>query len=509
MLEILLGGMALGGVGYGTKEVFRKFVPKKNDKEMNKFKEFPDDSLWEDIWFYNNIKVKVDNDEVNDYIATPHLLGKCLTSNGARFMFRMPIGITTNKMETCKQEIKEKFNVYDVEVKHYKEDLAIVELIKFSTEEIVSEFKGSILNEDWVKLWDACKVKTGEREDGYKYPTLIDEKETEFGKDFTFQFPIGLSTFKVDKADITIKEFLSARNISIIPLSGNRMCISAVYKDLPTYVQYNNIPRKDRVGLEIVLGKSLTGYKRLDLLDSNHNVFVGGAVGSGKSVCINTIITDIAITYTPKEVEMWIVDLKVVEMNHFRRLKHVKRYGETVPDMMNMIDDLTEIMWERYDKMKELNVRKLSSYNELVEEEDRLPYIFFVVEEIYEFTSSKVATKGDDNYVERLAVLLSKCRSAGIIGCISTQRLVNTYIPRNISANLMNRICFKVSDSKESALLTDEKYDATSLKGKGHGCAIGKNIEEFQCFYLDEDKLEVTNLLKKHNLLKDKTEKGE
>ena len=57
-------------------------------------------------------------------------------------------------------------------------------------------------------------------------------------------------------------------------------------------------------------------------------------IGTGKSVAINTIITDLALNYTPKELEMWIIDLKIVEMAHFKNLKHVKQYGKTVEEMM-------------------------------------------------------------------------------------------------------------------------------------------------------------------------------
>ena len=78
----------------------------------------------------------------------------------------------------------------------------------------------------------------------------------------------------------------------------------------------------------------------------------------------------------------------------------------------------------------------------------------------------------------------------------------NTYIPKNVSANLMTRLGFKVADSRESDLLTDGRYDATTLRGNGHGVLIDSQIEDFQGTFLDEDNGEITELLKKHNLLK-------
>ena len=509
VLESILIGAMGGAISFLGNEIYKKINPSKKG-------ETPEDMIksdvWEDIWLYNDVKVKYEGE-----IKTPILIETTVIENGIKYLFKCPIGISSETMSKCKTQIKELSNSDDVQIAHYKSDLVYV----VSTKNIVEE-KSSVSKEiedeniKWTEFWTKTKKGSGDKESGFTYPQLIDINEWESGKEYIFSMPIGISTFNINQVDTTIKEWLGASRIDITSPSKSTMKIKSYLKELPGLVKYEKLPRIKRDELEAVIGKTHTGWKRLRLLSGTHNLFCGGGVGTGKSVAINTIITDLALNYNPRELEMWIVDLKIVEMNHFKKLKHVKQYGITVEEMMSMIDELVKIMWDRYKKMDELGVKKISSYNKVVPKEEQLPYILFVVEEIYEFSTSKVALgsnsgkggKGKkneeekENYIDKLAMLLSKCRGAGIGAIISSQRLVNAYIPKNVSANLMTRLGFKVADSRESDLLTDGRYDATKLRGKGHGVLIDSEIEDFQGTFLDEDNGEITYLLNKHNLLK-------
>ena len=509
LLGSALAGIMIGSLGYVGKELVKdKFSKKGNELKEDEI----DQKTWNDIWTYNDVKVKYD-----DECKIPVLLGNFYIKNGIKYLFRYPIGISSEKMKKCTEQIKELSNADKVEVSHYKDDLVYITVTKKDESEI-EDIPNEIKEEanKWAEFWKKAKRGVGSKEEGFEFPTLVKIESWESGYIYYFKMPVGLSTHTINGVDVAIKEYLGASRIEIYSFEKGSMQIKSYMKPLPKMVEYEErIPREKRDELEAVIGKSHKGWKRLRLLSGTHNLFVGGAVGTGKSVFINALITDYALNYKPNELEMWIMDLKIVEMAHFRNLKHVKKYGETVQEMMNMIDELTKIMWDRYNKMKEKGVKKISAYNKLVPKEERMPYILFVVEEIYEFSSSKLASgkgsgkgkgKGNsneeeqENYIDKLATLLSKCRGAGIGAVVSSQRLMNAYIPRNVSANLMNRACFKVADSKESSLLTDDKFDATTLRGNGHGCLIDVDVEEFQGFFIDEDKSEITALLEKHNL---------
>ena len=512
LLESIVLGAVGGVVGFAGNQLYKKIKPVKNeDMFLSEFeKEIRSNEIKEDTWeeIWKSHYVKVGGEDKPKY---PELLGSYYLNNGIKYLFRNPIGICSKSMDKCKDQIKELANADNVEIAHYKNDMVYINVTVDLPEHTEETPKEIILeNEKWTEFWIKTKKGAGDKENGFDYPTLIDIKEWESGKIYTFKMPIGISTHNINQVDTTLKEWLGASRVDISSPSKSTMQIKSYLKQLPKLVKYKKLPRIKRDELEAVIGMTHSGWKRLRLLSGTHNVFCGGAIGTGKSVAINTIITDLALNYTPKELEMWIIDLKIVEMAHFKNLKHVKQYGKTVEEMMAMIDSLVEIMWDRYNKMDALGVKKISSYNKLVPENEQLPYILFVVEEIYEFSTSKLAQGGKgkkgeedkENYIDKLAMLLSKCRGAGIGAIISSQRLVNTYIPKNVSANLMTRLGFKVADSRESDLLTDGRYDATTLRGNGHGVLIDSEIEDFQGTFLDEDNGEITELLKKYNLLR-------
>lgn len=504
--SLVVGG-CLGVLGYTGKEIYKILRP---TSKVEIPKGMITEECWNEIWLANGVKIKLDDEE-----QIPKLINTDRNEHGFRYLFKYPVGMSSERMKKCMLAIKEISNFDDVEVVHHQDNLVYIYTTRSQTKTIDVPEEIQKENERWMEFWVRARKGIGDKESGFEYPVLTDIEMWESGIKYHFAMPIGLSTHHIKQVDIALKEFLGVGKISIdASEKAGYIVITTYAKELPSIVKYELIKRENRDELEVVLGRSHTGWKRLKLLGGTHNVFVGGAIGTGKSVAINAILTDLALNYKPSELQMWIMDLKIVEMSHFRKLKHVHSYGETVQDMMHMIDSLTEIMWDRYTKMKEKGVKKISAYNKLVPKEEQMPYILFVVEEIYEFSSSKLASgtgkkkknaeEGeDDNYIDKLAVLLSKCRGAGMGAIISSQRLMNAYIPRNISANLMNRLCFKVSDSKESSLLTDDRFDATTLRGNGHGALIDTEVEEFQGFFIDEDHGEVTELLKKHNLLRD------
>lgn len=450
---------------------------------------------WDQLFYSNNIY----SGNHRDGIRIPKLQKVYATDEYKTYTFKIPFGVESSDIKKISTAIKEAYNALKVDIDYIGDNLIEIKTWLIDTSEPL--FEGSIPNEDWNKLWRAIKMTTkDDYSDELYYPLLLSEDEEDMIKTFVFKFPIGKSSGGLlsDQKFITVKEFLNARQVEIRHLQDNCIEIKAIYKNLPKLIPYEIVPREDTHSLEIVVGKTIYGWKRFKLLDACHNTFVGGAVGSGKSVFVCNAITDLAINNSPDDLEMWLCDLKIVEFLSFKKLKHVKRYGTTSEELKDMISDLLEIMWERYRLFEEKGVKKLSAYNEKVSKDEKLPYIFFAIEEITEYTIS--ATKPE---VAEFVKLLSKCRGVGITVLASTQRVVNNYIPRDISSQLMNRVCFKVSTTSESELLTDKKFDATVLRGKGHGCLIDTEIEEFQAFYLDEDNGEITNLLKEHNLLRE------
>ena len=187
LIESLLLGAMGGVVGFTGKQIYNKIKPVKKVEILDDFtrsirENEIKESMWEDIWKYNDVKVKYE-----DEIKVPALLGTYYFKNGIKYLFRYPIGISSEKMEKCKTQIKELSNSDDVEFAHYKNDMVYVTVSKNMPEEKV-EVPKEILeeNEKWTEFWIKTKKGAGDKDNGFEYPTLINLEEWDSGMIYTF-----------------------------------------------------------------------------------------------------------------------------------------------------------------------------------------------------------------------------------------------------------------------------------------------------------------------------------
>ena len=490
----LLGGMALGGLGVlGKNLLFSK--DKVEESQIDKISS----DEWEKLWFYNKVCITVDKDD----IRTPFLLGVCkLGDNGARYLFRVPYGVTSDSMKRVSSEIKEKFNVDDVAIKPYKDDMVAVELRNVEPENI---FKGSIPNEKWEELWKELKIYTGESSVGYKFPTLISENKVAGGIVYEFQLPIGKSSFHVDKQDITVSEFLEARYVEITPTTKNRIEIKAIYDELPTIIPFELVPRTSKDSFEVFIGKFMDDYSRLDFR-AMANVLDAGMQGSGKSVVTKACLTYIGCMYDPSEIEVYIADLKRTELGRFRNMKQVKKYVETPEQTNEMVKELLDIMDERYKLFAQRGVSDAYEFNKKYPNE-KMPYIFVVIEEMSRYTSNTslknlCKSNKEDDQNEKLAELLFNGRASALTVWVTVQRPTKDNLSPDVKSSMGNILAFKTMNSLNSRIICDSDDKLKYLRGKGHGYLISEEGErEMQTFWISNDDIE--RLLKQHNAFRD------
>lgn len=495
MLGAVIAGCAIGGITYSCKEIYKTFFSIKldeNDSTISK-------ETWNNIWCYNKILVEVDKDN----IQIPELTGVEPIENGDRYIFSVPLGITTKDMETCEIQIKEISNATDVQIMHYKDNIIHIDI---STYEDVEAFNGSIENDEWNQLWKELELTTGNYYDGYKYPRLISESKIKGGISYVFQMPIGRSSFHVEQHDITIKEFLEAKQIEVLALSKNKLEIKAIYEKLPEMIPFELVPRTSDDSYEIPVGKFIDGYAVLDF-KKVANVLDAGMQGSGKSVVTKYALAYLGCMYSTKELEIYISDLKRTELNRFKNMKHVKKYVETPKDTDIMIKQLMKIMDERYKKFAEVKVSDIYEYNEKYPE-SKMTYIFVAIEEMSRYTSNsyvKLYYKnkgllGDQN--ETLAELLFNARASGISFWCTVQRPTKENLSPDVKSSLGNILAFKTMNSINSKIICDDDDKLKYLRGKGNGYLITEGLEkEFQAFYISNDEIE--QLLEDKDLLKE------
>jgi len=272
---------------------------------------------------------------------------------------------------------------------------------------------------------------------------------------------------------------LRAKSLRILaPIPGKSAVGIEVPNEKPHIVYAKEIleseafdPHPDKI--RIVLGKDIAGDPySMDLARAPH-LLIAGQTGSGKSVCINTLMASILASKTPDELRMILVDPKVVELKLYENIPHLLHPVVTDPE--TAVQALQWACWEmdrRYDVLASAKVRNIAGYNkkfregklaELVdpEENKQMPFIMVVIDELADLMM--VAGKEVEVSIARIA---QKARAVGIHLVLATQRPSTNVITGVIKANLPTRISFKVASQIDARTILD-KGGAEKLLGRG------------------------------------------
>lgn len=237
--------------------------------------------------------------------------------------------------------------------------------------------------------------------------------------------------------------------------------------------------RAKRLNIPVFLGKDVSGKSMVVDLASMPHLLIAGRTGTGKSVCLNSLIVSMIMTRSPDEVRMLMVDPKMVELSPYKRLPHLMH--PVVTDMRKaeaIMAWAVDKMEERYALLARAGVRHITSYNQLGEEEllerlqpeteeekaeipRHLPFIVVVADEIADLMMT--AGKEVEQHIIRLA---QKSRAVGIHLILATQKPTVDVITGLIKSNLPARIAFQVSSRTDSRVVLDE-MGADKLLGNG------------------------------------------
>lgn len=228
--------------------------------------------------------------------------------------------------------------------------------------------------------------------------------------------------------------------------------------------------KKDEHILSVALGRDISGEPVLASLNKMPHLLVAGATGSGKSVCINGIITSILMKAKPHEVKLMMIDPKMVELNVYNGIPHLLTPVVTEPKKASQaLKKAVAEMERRYDLFSHSGTRNIEGYNDLIrkqneknnEKQPTLPYIIVIVDELADLMM--VASSDVEDAITRLAQM---ARAAGIHMIIATQRPSVDVITGVIKANIPSRIAFGVSSQTDSRTILDSG-GAEKLLGRG------------------------------------------
>lgn len=284
----------------------------------------------------------------------------------------------------------------------------------------------------------------------------------------------GVKVSKIVNLHNDIALALAAKDIRIeAPIPGRSAVGIEVPNDKISIVSLKEVleekfPAKNK--LEVGLGRDISGDPITVELNKMPHLLVAGSTGSGKSVCINGIITSILLNAKPHEVKLMLIDPKMVELNVYNGIPHLLIPVVTNPHKASQaLEKVVAEMERRYDLFQHSSTRNIEGYNEAIrrqnqeleEKQSELPYIVVIVDELADLMM--VAGKEVENAIQRITQM---ARAAGIHLIIATQRPSVDVITGIIKNNIPSRIAFAVSSQIDSRTIIDSS-GADKLLGKG------------------------------------------
>lgn len=327
---------------------------------------------------------------------------------------------------------------------------------------------------------------------------------------YEIQPDIGVKVSRIVNLSDDIALSLAAKDIRIeapipgkaaigIEVPNTEIAIVTIREVLESFQFYESKSK-----LSIALGRDITGEPIIGDLAKMPHLLVAGATGSGKSVCINGIITSILYKAKPSEVKFLMIDPKVVELNIYNGIPHLLTPVVTNPKKASKaLKMIVNEMENRYGKFAEKGARDIERYNEIIKIDSIkhesqlqvLPYIVVIIDELADLMM--VAPNDVEDAIIRLA---QKARAAGIHLIVATQRPSVDVITGLIKANIPSRIAFGVSSQIDSRTILD-MGGAEKLLGRGDmlylPVGFSKPIRVQGAFISDIEVEEVVNFVKK------------
>ncbi|WP_454207184.1 DNA translocase FtsK 4TM domain-containing protein [Peptoniphilus sp. Marseille-Q6390] len=280
---------------------------------------------------------------------------------------------------------------------------------------------------------------------------------------------------------------------------------SVALKELIESQEFKN----SKSDIPLTLGKDVEGNILISGMEDMPHLLIAGATGSGKSVCINSIITSVIYKSSPKDVKLMLIDPKVVELSVYNGIPHLLIDVVTNPKKAAFaLNWAVDEMEKRYEAFAENHVRDLKGYNKKMmaegKEDEKLPKILIIVDELADLMM--VASKEIEEYIARLA---QKARAAGMHLILATQRPSVDVITGTIKANVPSRIAFAVASSVDSRTILD-MGGAEKLLGKGDMLFYPSKYpkpKRIQGAFISDGEVErLVDFVKSNNEIKNKVE---
>lgn len=297
---------------------------------------------------------------------------------------------------------------------------------------------------------------------------------------YTFAMPEGVKLSKLLNLADDIALAMGVKAVSIATIPGQQSVVGIdVPNARPTPVLLQDVVRsrefqRSTSPVTFALGRDIHGNAIVDSINRLPHVLIAGTTGSGKSVCMNTLICSMLLKSGPDRVKFIMIDPKMVELSPYNGIPHLIRPVVTEPE-----EAAKALMWAvaemdaRYKRLMDAGEREIEAYNK--GKRNKMPYIVIIIDELADLmmvAKSKRKSKDDegdevDDSVENMIIRIAqKGRAAGVHLVVATQRPSADVITGLMKANIPSRVAFKVSQAGESRIILDSN-GAEKLIGKG------------------------------------------
>ena len=405
-----------------------------------------------------------------------------------------------NVIDTIKDDIENKSKE---EFVYTYPDVALLDRVKskggFSKDEVIE--KGKIIENTMRNFGIESKVVAINR------GPVITSYELKPAPGIKLSRIVGLSdniAMALASSDLRIEAPIPGKTVVGIEVP-NKEKDAVGLKELIDSKEFKNI----NSDIPLALGKDVEGNILISGMEDMPHLLIAGATGSGKSVCINSIITSIIYKSSPKDVKLMLIDPKVVELSVYNGIPHLLIDVVTNPKKAAFaLNWAVDEMEKRYMAFAENHVRDLKGYNKKMvaegKEDEKLPKILIIVDELADLMM--VASKEIEEYIARLA---QKARAAGMHLILATQRPSVDVITGTIKANVPSRIAFAVASSIDSRTILD-MGGAEKLLGKGDMLFYPSKYpkpKRIQGAYIGDSEVErVVDFVKNNNEIKNNVE---
>ena len=285
---------------------------------------------------------------------------------------------------------------------------------------------------------------------------------------YELQLAPGTKVSKVAGLKDDLSYALATTEIRILaPIPGKQAVGVELPNFSPSYVRlgdvFDDLPQTASP-LAVWLGKDISGAPVWTDLARMPHLLIAGTTGSGKSGCINTILTSILLRSTPDDVRLILIDPKRIELNHYEAIPHLLTPVVSSPkEAAAVLRNVVVEMERRYERLSSVRARNLHEANRSLRQrgEETMPYLLVVIDELADLMM--ISPQDVEDCVIRLA---QKSRAVGIHLVLATQRPSVDVITGMIKANVPSRIAFAVSSQTDSRVILDQQ-GAESLLGQG------------------------------------------